>query len=176
IKALFPNHGQHIMLGNQLVNMLTYLIVGVLDLRFMNVLGVIALCMAAFLFLSQSGSNVWQKILIFATIFPLVLSPVHNVCIVNVACSANHYLGISFSIMAIYFFNRIAEGWRFFIAAEILLLLANFSLAAALALIPVSFLMLCYATKNRVRYLIIHTMLVTILFAFHSYLTYPDTF
>lgn len=175
IEAFFPSHGQHTLLGMQLVNMFTYFTFDALDRRIMNALGVVILCAAALLLPGLRKSKT-EMLLLCATLMPLIVSPAHNVCIVNASCTGNHYFGIAMSVVSLYFFTKIAQKRSFLILAEIFMLLAIFSLPAALALIPVSFLVLLTNEANhKFKLAAIHMVLIVLTLAFHSYLTYPNT-
>jgi hypothetical protein len=176
LSALFPNHGQHMLFGMQLVNLLTFFTFGSLDRRIMNVIGVIILCAAALVVPGKRRRSAAEMILLYATLFPLVLSPAHNACIVNASCTGNHYFGIAFSVFSLYFFSRCHERLFFLVCAEITLFLATFSLSTAIAMIPVSYLVLWRnPSPQRQHVLAFHTVFIVLLMALQLYLTYPDT-
>jgi len=176
IRGFFPSHGQHTLLGMQLVNLFTYFSFGALDRRIMNVIGVVILCSAALLLPGGRRKNGIETILIYATLFPFIFSPAHNACIVNASCTGNHYFGIAASVVSLYFFTKAAEKKRYWICAELFMALAIFSLPAALALVPVSLLVLAKSSKeNRGVVLAAHVAFIILILAFHSYLTYPNT-
>jgi len=176
LRSMFPSHGQHLLLGMQLVNLFTYFTFGILDRRIMNVIGVIILCIAALLLPKVRHKKISETILIYATLFPLILSPAHNACIVNASCTGNHYLGVAFSVFSLYFFTKIPENKYSFIGAEFFMLLAIFSLPAALALVPISFFILFTSSnKNKYYFIFTHVFLILFTLLFQYYLTYPDT-
>jgi hypothetical protein len=175
-EAFFPSHGQHTLLGMQLVNMFTYHVFDVLDRRIMNVIGVVILCAAALLLQIRRTKNRVETILVCATLLPVIFSPSHNACIVNASCTGNHYFGIATSVVSLYFFTKITTKKYCFIFAELFMLLAIFSLPASLALIPISFLVLSTSDeKNKFSLMGVHLAFIALVLAFHSYLTYPNT-
>lgn len=176
VRAFFPSHGQHTLLGMQLVNMATYFSVGALDRKVMNLIGVVILSIAALLLLAGRSRNRTEIILLCATLFPWILSPTHNVCSVNASCTGNHYFGIAASVATLYFFTRATEKKIFFVCAELFMLLAVFSLPASLAIVPISFLVLAQTgTKNKRYVMGAHLAFIVLMLVLHSYLTYPNT-
>lgn len=168
LKQVFQIHGQHVLVGMQLANLLSFLIFGSLNFQFINFIGLIYLVVPALLICRKlttpnSPSRSTSTFIIAAAItLPLALSPAHISCAINTACTGNHYLGLGLAIIALYFFIP-SESKSLTLSklsmAEFFTLLAIFSSPAALALIPLLYgITFLFIEKNKFRALLAHTL------------------
>lgn len=138
MSALTQTHGQHVLIGMQLGNLLSYYTLGYIDFRLINLLGVVYLLVPVCLLLTARFSLWKDRIWVAAILLPLALSPGHSSCAINAACTGNHYLGLCFALASLYVFCN-SKRLISFIAAEGLLMLAVLSSPAALPLVLLVF-------------------------------------
>ena len=166
IDLLFQTHGQHILLGMQLANLLSVATTGFIDFQFINIIGILYLVLPALLICwcfarqaSKTYSFVFSAGIACAVIFAIILSPGHLSCAINTACTGNHYLGLGAAIAALYFFIPVTPGQvsiKRILAAEFFAAMGVFSSPAALALIPLFFVVSFFTGQQKRTGLYIH--------------------
>jgi len=167
IKQLFQIHGQHVLVGMQLANLLSFLTFGSLDFQFINFIGLLYLVIPTLLICTHlklqnhPAQSTTAFIIAAAITFPLALSPAHISCAINTACTGNHYLGMGLAIIALYFFIPFSSQkitLSKVVIAEFFVLLAIFSSPAALAIVPLFFGIILFFNEKKLSILLLHIL------------------
>lgn len=185
VKQLFQIHGQHVLVGMQLANLLSFIALGTLDFQFINFLGLLYLTIPALLMCTRlkSPDNASHFFKIFITgaaiTFPLALSPAHISCAINTACTGNHYLGLGLAIIALYLFippaSQVLSLPRAALS-EFFVLLAIFSSPAALAIIPLLFAIIYFLSAKKISLLVLHGLASSLILSIYFYVAEPADF
>ena len=169
LSHLFHTKGQHVTFGMQLSSLSLYYTLGHINLQAYNYIGLGALLIATTLIVINNknhfcNNKTGKDPLILSSIIvisiTLSLSPSHNSCIINTACTGNHYLGLAFSIISLYFLCQ-PPRYSSLLASNSFLMLALFSSPAGLALIPIIALRLFLQKDDRA--LLIKSALISVL-------------
>jgi len=172
IYRLFQTHGQHVLAGMELGNLLSYYTVGSVNFQFINILGLLYLVIPCFLILYKSKPDIEKFIMLAAVVFPLALSPAHNTCAINAACTGNHYLGLGLSITALYFFTESGSIAKLALA-NLLMALAVFSSPASLPLTLLSFPIVWKTTRDRLSSIVLQLIFTSLILFIYYCTTHP---
>ncbi len=170
--GLTTAHGTLVHFGMQLVNMLSYFTVNTVSFKFINMFGIASLCGACLLILYSLNLPLAKKLILAAIMFPLVLTPVHNMCAVNSSCTSLHYLGLSLSIFSLYCFSRNNKCNYWFLSGSALMATAVLTLTATLPLFFIALYFIWQSPQRKLQ-LTVHCIILLLTLVIYFSRTWP---
>lgn len=160
--ALFSHHANHLLLGMQLLSIGSYYLTGAINIKVINLFCTLLLVLSGLTVISARHYRWQDKVLLLSIVLPVVLTPSHNTCMLSAACTANHYFGLAMGVLSLFFFS-LAGKFRYFVLAEILMVISMFSFASGMALFLLAVLPIFLNAGENRRFLLISHLVISVL-------------
>lgn len=171
---LVTQNAEHRAATEVLVGLLSYSLFGQFDFYFINFFGSFVYFFAAVLIIAALVRSGKEFAYFSIVAFPLLTSATYLECTIWSSCSISQMGSVFTAALTLFFLVRF--GWANFIAFQLSMLIAIFTLANGLLLIPLGYvgLFLFRARKERRYTIFFHTLssLVIIVFYFSNFATY----
>ncbi|MCB1615640.1 MAG: hypothetical protein KDI30_06475 [Pseudomonadales bacterium] len=172
--VLFSHHANHLLLGMQLMSIGSYYLTGAINIKLINLFCTFLIVVSGMTILFWKKYFWQQRVFLAAIVMPVLLTPSHNTCMLSAACTANHYFGLALGVISLYLFANTNRGFRFFVFAELLMILSTYSFASGIALcLFAGCLLLFCQSADRYFYCLAHVVISFLLVFSYFFLVSP---